>query len=37
MNSHSVLAVGSVTTRDCEAYGIYQVNPAVKVKERIID
>lgn len=36
MRSHSVLAVGSVATRDCEAYGIYQGNPAVKVKTRVI-
>lgn len=37
MRSHSVLAVGSVATRDCEAYGVYQGNPAVKVKERFIE
>jgi putative colanic acid biosynthesis acetyltransferase WcaF len=34
--SHSVLAVNSVATRNLEAYSIYQGNPAVKVKERII-
>ena len=37
MASHSVLTVGSVATRDCEEYGIYQGNPAVKVKVRIIE
>lgn len=35
--SHSVLSVGSVTTKDMEAYSIYQGNPAVKVKDRIIE
>jgi putative colanic acid biosynthesis acetyltransferase WcaF len=34
--SHSVLAVGSVATKDLEANGIYQGNPATFVKERII-
>ena len=37
MASHSVLTVGSVATRDCEEYVIYQGNPAVKVKVRIIE
>ncbi|MBS1735476.1 MAG: WcaF family extracellular polysaccharide biosynthesis acetyltransferase [Bacteroidetes bacterium] len=32
--SHSVLLVGSVAVRCLEAYGIYQGNPAVKVKDR---
>lgn len=36
MNSHSVLAVGSVATSDLEAYTIYQGVPAVKVRERVI-
>ena len=35
-SSHSVLTVGSIATKDLEAYGIYQGNPAVKVKQRII-
>lgn len=35
--SHSVLAVGSVATKDLEAYGVYQGNPAVKVRERVIE
>jgi len=32
--SHSVLAVGSVATKDLEAYGIYQGNPAVWKRNR---
>ena len=35
-NSHSVLTVGSVATKNLEAYAIYQGNPAVKVKDRVI-
>jgi putative colanic acid biosynthesis acetyltransferase WcaF len=35
--SHAVLAVGSVATTDLEAYTIYQGNPAVTVRERIIN
>lgn len=34
--SHSVLAVGSVATKDLEAYTIYQGNPAVKKRQRVI-
>lgn len=34
--SHAVLTVGSVATKDLEAYAIYQGNPTVKVKERVI-
>lgn len=34
--SHSILTVGSVVTAAMEAYGIYQGNPAVKVKERVV-
>ena len=34
--SHSVLAVGSVATKDMEDYGIYQGNPATKKRERSI-
>ncbi len=34
--SHSVLAVGSVATKDLEAYSIYQGNPAIKKRERVI-
>jgi putative colanic acid biosynthesis acetyltransferase WcaF len=35
--SHSVLTVASVATKDLEAYTIYQGNPAVKLKDRVID
>ena len=35
--SHSVLAVGSVTAKDLEAYSIYQGVPAQKVRERVIE
>ncbi|MBI4947871.1 MAG: colanic acid biosynthesis acetyltransferase WcaF [Bacteroidetes bacterium] len=34
--SHAVLSVDSVAVSDLEAYSIYQGNPAVKIKERII-
>ena len=35
--SHSVLSVGSIATSDLESYSIYQGNPAVKVKDRVIE
>ncbi|HTI60941.1 putative colanic acid biosynthesis acetyltransferase [Mucilaginibacter sp.] len=35
--SHAVLTAGSVATGDLEAYGIYQGNPAVRIRERIIE
>jgi putative colanic acid biosynthesis acetyltransferase WcaF len=35
--SHSVLTVGSVASASLEAYGIYRGNPAVKVRDRVID
>ncbi len=34
--SHSVLAVNSVATKDLNSYKIYQGNPALEVRERII-
>jgi putative colanic acid biosynthesis acetyltransferase WcaF len=34
--SHSVLSAGSIATQDLEAYKIYQGNPALAVKERVI-
>ena len=34
--SHSVLAVGSIATHDLDEYGVYQGNPAVKKRERVI-
>ncbi|MBK7410249.1 MAG: colanic acid biosynthesis acetyltransferase WcaF [Saprospirales bacterium] len=33
--SHAVLAVGSVATKELEAYGVYQGVPAEKVRERL--
>lgn len=36
VKSHAVLTVAAVATKDLEPYGIYQGNPAVKVKDRII-
>lgn len=35
--SHAVLTAGSVANKDLEAYSIYQGNPAVKIRERLID
>lgn len=35
-HSHSVLAVGSIATKDLEAYTIYQGNPALPIRKRII-
>ncbi len=35
--SHSILSVNSVTTKNLDAFGIYQGNPAVKVKTREIE
>lgn len=35
--SHAVLSVGSVASKDLEAFGIYRGNPAVKIKERKIE
>ncbi|HQW05911.1 MAG: colanic acid biosynthesis acetyltransferase WcaF [Flavobacteriales bacterium] len=36
VRSHAVLAVGSVATKDLEAYTIYQGNPALPVRERVV-
>lgn len=36
LSSHAVLTMGSVATSNLVAYGIYQGNPAVKIKDRII-
>jgi len=35
-SSHSMLTAGSVATKNMDAYGIYQGNPAIKIKERNI-
>ena len=37
LRSHSVLAAGSVATKDLEAYTVYQGNPAQPVRERVIE
>jgi putative colanic acid biosynthesis acetyltransferase WcaF len=34
--SHAVLSSGSVATKNLDPYTIYQGNPAVKVRQRII-
>lgn len=34
--SHSVLSVGSVAVKDLAPYSVYQGNPAVKIRERVI-
>ena len=36
MHRNAILTVGSIATKDMEANGIYQGNPAVKVRKRII-
>jgi putative colanic acid biosynthesis acetyltransferase WcaF len=36
VQTHAVLSIASVATKNLEAYSIYQGNPAVKIKERII-
>lgn len=36
IESHAVLAMGSVTSQNLKAYGIYRGNPAVLKKQRII-
>lgn len=35
--SHSVLTLGSVAAKDLDPYSIYQGNPAVKIRDRIIE
>jgi putative colanic acid biosynthesis acetyltransferase WcaF len=37
LHSHAILAVGSVATKNMDAFGIYQGNPAVKIRERKIE
>jgi len=36
-NTESVLSVNSVASKNLDAYGIYQGNPAVKIRDRKID
>jgi putative colanic acid biosynthesis acetyltransferase WcaF len=35
--SHSVLSAGSVATKNLDAYSVYQGNPAIKIRNRLID
>ncbi len=37
LNSHSILSLGSVATKDLDEYSIYKGNPAVKIGERNIE
>ncbi|PJJ79468.1 WcaF family extracellular polysaccharide biosynthesis acetyltransferase [Mucilaginibacter auburnensis] len=37
VGSHAVLTSGSVATKNLASYGIYQGNPAVKVRQRVIE
>jgi putative colanic acid biosynthesis acetyltransferase WcaF len=36
IHEHAVLTVGSVATKNLEAYSVNQGNPAVKIKDRVI-
>jgi len=36
VGNHAVLSVGSIATKNLEPFGIYQGNPAVLIKQRII-
>ena len=35
--SHAILSVGSVATHNLESYSIYSGNPAVKIRERVME
>jgi putative colanic acid biosynthesis acetyltransferase WcaF len=35
--THAVLTAGSVATKNLEAYSIYQGNPAIKIKDRVLE
>lgn len=37
LKSHAILSVGSVATKDLEAFTIYQGNPALAVRKRVIN
>lgn len=37
MRTHSVLAVGGVATKDLEAYTVYRGDPAVPIRERVLE
>jgi len=34
--SHSVLTTGSVATKNLDSYSIYQGNPAIKIRDRVV-
>jgi putative colanic acid biosynthesis acetyltransferase WcaF len=36
-SSHAMLTSGSVATKNMEAYSIYQGNPAIKIRDRVIE
>lgn len=36
VKTHSILTLGTVITKDTDPYGIYQGNPGMKIKQRII-
>ncbi len=36
VGSHAILSAGSVTTKELEPWGIYQGNPAVWVRQRVV-
>ncbi|MGC8742908.1 MAG: WcaF family extracellular polysaccharide biosynthesis acetyltransferase [Verrucomicrobiia bacterium] len=37
LGTHSIITAGSVVTKNTEPYRIYQGNPAVKVRDRVIE
>jgi len=37
VHTHAVLTTGSVATKNLEPYSIYQGNPAVKIRERVVE
>jgi len=37
VGTHAVLASGSIATKNLDAFGVYQGNPAVKVRDRVIE
>jgi len=36
VSTHAVLTTGSIATKNLEAYSIYQGNPAIKIRDRVI-
>lgn len=37
LESHAILSVGSIATNNLDTYCIYQGNPAIKIRERVIN